>query len=332
MPRISVILAVHNGERYLPHSIESILGQSFGDFEFFIVDDGSDDASGAIIDRYAAVDPRIRAIHTGRSGRAAIPRNLALEQVCGEYVTFIDHDDWCEPDRFALMVEGLDRHPAWVAAIHDVKLAHEDGSEWLGTWFHNRQNFIQATAVFQARGDGWHESGPEYFPLMCRGNMCITMQSVFIARARVDFSRIRFDPVFRIFEDYDLWMQLALMGRFGYLDRVLSYYRQHPGGTSRNLRAKASDELLMHHRNLARATGASLDSAELARYARYIADLHARFAWDLESAGEIAAAREEYRAAIRLDPSARYRWRLAKTYPPISMLRTMRTGAGGPTP
>lgn len=322
VPRVSIILAVHNGERYLSFALESVLGQSFGSFELLVVDDGSTDGTRAVIDRAVAADARVRAFHIGPSGRAAIPRNLALAEVRGEFVTFIDHDDWWEPDRLMRMVDGLEAHPGWVAAIHDVKLAHEDGSEWIGTWFHNRQEFNASTRVFLPCGDAWHESGPEYFPLMCRGNMCIIMQSVFIARHRLDFSRIRFDADFRIFEDYDLWMQLVLMGRFGYLDRVLAYYRQHPGGISRNLRAKAEDELLMHHKNYPQAADC-LRPDELAGYRAYIAELHGRFAWTLESAGEADTARVQYRAAARWSPSVRTFWRLVKSYPPMSALRAL---------
>ena len=88
MPRISVIVPVYKVERYLPCCIDSILKQSFTDFELILVDDGSPDASSEICDRYKGIDNRVRVIHKANGGVSSA-RNLGLEQSQGEWIVFV---------------------------------------------------------------------------------------------------------------------------------------------------------------------------------------------------------------------------------------------------
>jgi len=90
-------MLTYNRERYVGRAIESILRQTFTDFEFIIVDNGSFDRSGAIADEYAANDSRITVIHCER-GNIGSGRNIGLDAAKGEYIAFIDDDDWAEPD------------------------------------------------------------------------------------------------------------------------------------------------------------------------------------------------------------------------------------------
>jgi glycosyltransferase involved in cell wall biosynthesis len=96
-PKVSVIMPVYNVENYVSRAIESILNQTLDDFEFLIVDDGSSDSSGKVCDAYASRDGRVRVFHRTNSGAPAA-RNFALDQASGEYVYFLDSDDWAEPD------------------------------------------------------------------------------------------------------------------------------------------------------------------------------------------------------------------------------------------
>ncbi|MBO5676389.1 MAG: glycosyltransferase family 2 protein [Bacteroidaceae bacterium] len=92
-PKISVILPVYNTEKYLHHCIDSILAQTFTDFELLLIDDGSKDGSGKICDEYSAKDSRIRVFHK-ENGGVSSARNLGLRNAQGEWIIFIDSDDW----------------------------------------------------------------------------------------------------------------------------------------------------------------------------------------------------------------------------------------------
>ena len=97
IPKISVIVPVCNVEQYLPRCIDSILAQTFKNFELLLVDDGSQDSSGRICDEYATKDNRIRVFHK-ENGGVSSARNLGLDNARGEWLAFIDADDWISPD------------------------------------------------------------------------------------------------------------------------------------------------------------------------------------------------------------------------------------------
>lgn len=94
---ISVIMLTYNREKLVGRAIESILGQTFSNFEYIIIDNGSTDRSGMIADQYAQKDSRVHVIHKKR-GNIGSGRNTGLDAAKGEYIAFIDDDDWCEPD------------------------------------------------------------------------------------------------------------------------------------------------------------------------------------------------------------------------------------------
>ena len=104
---ISVIVPVYNAEAYLHHCVNSILIQSYTDFELLLVDDGSPDRCGAICDEYAAKDCRIRVFHK-ENGGVSSARNLGLEQAQGEWVTFVDSDDWLAEECFESLMSADD--------------------------------------------------------------------------------------------------------------------------------------------------------------------------------------------------------------------------------
>ena len=98
-PVLSVIVPVYNTKEHLPRCLDSILSQGFSDFELLLVDDGSTDGSGAICDDYSAKDSRVRVFHK-KNGGVSTARNVGLENADGQWLTFIDSDDWIEEDYF----------------------------------------------------------------------------------------------------------------------------------------------------------------------------------------------------------------------------------------
>ena len=100
MATVSVIMPCHNGEKYLRHALDSVLAQTFQDWELLIVDDGSTDGSTAIAEEYCAKDSRIRLLHTECStGKPATPRNVGIEAAQGRFIAFLDCDDQWLPDK-----------------------------------------------------------------------------------------------------------------------------------------------------------------------------------------------------------------------------------------
>lgn len=92
-PKVSIIVPVYKVEQYIEKCIQSILGQSYRNFELILIDDGSPDSSGSICDRYAAEDSRVRVVHKQNEG-VSVARNTGLDIATGDYITFIDSDDY----------------------------------------------------------------------------------------------------------------------------------------------------------------------------------------------------------------------------------------------
>ena len=106
MPKISVIVPVYNAEKYLHRCIDSILAQTFTDFELLLINDGSKDDSGKICDEYAAKDVRVRVFHK-ENGGASSARNMGLENAKGEWITFVDSDDTLLQNALEVLYESL---------------------------------------------------------------------------------------------------------------------------------------------------------------------------------------------------------------------------------
>lgn len=101
-PKISVIVPVYNAEQYLPRCIDSILSQTFTDFELLMIDDGSTDNSGEICDEYEKKDDRIRVFHKENEG-ISVTREFGINHVNGQFIQFVDSDDWIEFNMLELM-------------------------------------------------------------------------------------------------------------------------------------------------------------------------------------------------------------------------------------
>lgn len=127
MPKISVITPVYKVEKYLKKCIDSILNQSFTDYELFIVDDGSPDSCGRIADEYAVKDPRVHVIHK-ENGGAPSARNAGIEEAAGEYLYFPDADDWLEPDYLQGLYNTAEQTGADLVISGFVMEYYEDGS------------------------------------------------------------------------------------------------------------------------------------------------------------------------------------------------------------
>ena len=106
--KVSVIVPVYNTEKYLNKCIDSILAQTFTDFELLLIDDGSTDNSGFICDEYAEKDKRVKVFHK-ENGGVSRARNLGIDNAQGEYLSFIDSDDYIRPEMYSELVAIADK-------------------------------------------------------------------------------------------------------------------------------------------------------------------------------------------------------------------------------
>ncbi len=133
IPKLSIIVPVYNTESYLYKCIDSIINQQFKDLEIILVNDGSSDNSGKICDEYAEIDNRIRVLHIKNQG-VSNARNRGIELARGDYIGFIDSDDWIDEDMYSNMLNNLTTYNADIImcghVIYDGKNEHYIGFPW----------------------------------------------------------------------------------------------------------------------------------------------------------------------------------------------------------
>jgi glycosyltransferase involved in cell wall biosynthesis len=205
MPTLSVNMIAYNTARYVAEAVESILCQTYPDFEFIIIDDGSTDGTGAILERYAARDARIRLVRRENRGIVA-SRNEALALSTGEFVAVMDSDDVALPDRLERQVTFLREHPDVVC---------------VGGWLELIDGAGRRLIQFQTpTDDAWLQQRA------LRGRTPMTGPTMTMRRQDVEVVG-RYRPGYDPTEDLDLLLRLGERGHLVVLPQVVLRYRLH---------------------------------------------------------------------------------------------------------
>lgn len=145
---ISIIVPVYNVEEYLIKCINSILSQTFTDFELILVDDGSKDGSGAICDEYSEKDNRVRVIH-GTNGGASLARNIAMDSVNGKYTMFCDSDDFLYSDSMEILYSTIKKSNYDCVSMDYNVINSADSTERIITHFYGETVFLNSNDKIQ---------------------------------------------------------------------------------------------------------------------------------------------------------------------------------------
>lgn len=129
-PKISIIIPVYNVEPYLSRCIDSVLNQSFSNFELILINDGSTDKSGDICDEYATKDSRLTVIHQGNKG-VSDARNRGLDIAKGEYIGFVDPDDYIDYNMYQILFELIEEYTADISFCGYKRISELDSHEYL---------------------------------------------------------------------------------------------------------------------------------------------------------------------------------------------------------
>lgn len=209
-PTVSVLMPVYNGDRYLVEAIESILAQTFTDFEFLIINDGSTDRSGTLLEKYAARESRIRLI--SRENRGLVQTlNELLELSQGRFLARMDADDISLPDRFAQQVQFLQQNPDYVCVGGSYELIDPQGR-----------------TVLQL---GMPETHAEIQQAILEGRTIINHPCAMICRSALQEIG-GYDEAMRTVEDLDMLLRLSEVGLLANLKDNVLKYRFHPQSVS----------------------------------------------------------------------------------------------------
>ncbi len=208
MPKVSVIIPTYNRANYIGEAIESVLAQTYQDYEIIVVDDGSTDNTRKVLEQF---DGHIEYIYQENRGEAAA-RNTGLLVSKGEYLVLLDSDDTILPQKLERQVAFLDTHPSVGVVYSDLYFVDEDGKQ-----------LMLHSAYKGKKGD----SGNVLEALIRRGNF-IPVHSAMVRRSCFDVVG-QFNESLFIGTDWEMWLRLAEQYTFQYIDIPSGNYRVHAG-------------------------------------------------------------------------------------------------------
>lgn len=223
---ISIIVPIYNTEKYLHQCLDSILNQTYTNFEVLLINDGSTDSSGMICQEYVGRDSRFRYFEKDNGG-AASARNLGLERSGGAYITFIDSDDWVEPNYLDVLYTALKENDTDVA-ISTYKRFAQDGVFYLRSYSREDDEFLN---IGTRSRDSFLEILPRLGEL---DHSFYSISSKLIKREII--GNLLFDEQISYAEDLNFFFHLYLGVESVVYVRDYTYiYRTHDASTSQNI-------------------------------------------------------------------------------------------------
>jgi glycosyltransferase involved in cell wall biosynthesis len=219
-PQVTVFIPVYNREKYVSDAIDSILAQSFTDFELLLIDDGSTDGSVEIMKSYT--DPRVRLVCNESNLGIPKTRNIGIRLARGEYIAMLDSDDYVYPNRLARQVAFLDRHQDYAM---------------VGSW--------TATMDEEGRASGKIKRLP-VSPGEIQSRLlfrCCLLQSSIMARTAI-LQEYWYREEYPVCQDVDLFVRIARKHKLGNLPEVLAYSRVHADRVTREKAQLVKDKNL----------------------------------------------------------------------------------------
>lgn len=282
--KISVLIAAYNADMYIAETLSSLQAQTYGDFEVIVVDDGSIDLTGEIVNRFCLDDSRFKLVSQNNNGAGAA-RNLAFQHSSGDYIVILDADDRVLPEKFEIQSNYLDANP-------DVGVVYSD------TYFCDAQG--NRIALESNKWPERHCSGDIFGKII---NSNVTAVHAAMVR-RVCLERVGLHQVEKdLIGDWDLWVRIAEYYPFHYQDLPLADYRIHENMSQLSTRSDLlSAQVVATLEENARRERFSLLSPVLR------ADYYYGYGKALLRCRRARDARFAFGKSIRLDPVAVRSW------------------------
>ena len=290
--RVSVVIPAYNSEKYIGQTIESVLRQSFPDWEMVILDDGSRDRTVEIARSYAARDPRIR-VHPRENGGVAAARNSGFAETdpASEFVSFLDNDDTWEPDALEVLVRALDDNARCSAAHGLAQSMDERGNRPDADTL---EDFLRARrGIIGARCQDWPLDAPTTFAVLAFHNYTLSPGTSLIRRSA--FEKVQgFDPRTVPCDDWDLALRISREGDYAFVNRVVLHWRRHAQAAS-NVSSRWRRAFLYSRLKMIRSSANTPSQRQIAKTAYLLSCAEIRAgAFKALTHGKLAPAAKEF--------------------------------------
>ena len=274
MVQVSVIIPAYNQGHYLAEAIQSVLKQTFRDFEILVIDDGSTDNTAEITQGFS--DQRVVYYYQPNKGLSAA-RNTGLRHARGEFISYLDSDDLFLPKKLEFLITALRQNPRWGMVAGQALIINENGAQ---------------------TGNIYASPLPEPIENLLLGNP-LHVGSVLVHR-RWQALAGEFDESLRSYEDWDMWLRLAKIGcQFGWVDEPVAYYRFHTAQMTRIGRQMTEATFAVVDKTF---TDPNLPESWRALKDKAYSNANLRAMAQSYLAEDINQAQAYMREAIRLDP------------------------------
>jgi len=280
-PLVSIITPTYNRADFISEAVESVLVQSYPDFELLIVDDGSEDNTSEVLGPYLN-DSRIKLFRQENQGQS-VARNLALAEAKGEFICFLDSDNYWPKEKLEQQVRLFEKHPETDVLYGDNVIINEEGREL------SRKNMSRYSGSIARQ--------------MIKDN-CVAMNTT-MARRKCFDEMGGMSGKRRVADDYDLWLRLSAKYIFRYEPEYWAWYRvmEDQISSDKTRRFKVNEEIIRDFRR------DYPDALSIKEFDRGFAHFHLRKGRYLGSAGRKAEGIKEIGKAIRYAPLEYTVWR-----------------------
>lgn len=298
LPRVSVVVPCYNAERFVAATLRAVLAQAGASLEVIVVDDGSTDASVAIVEQQF---PQVRLIRRTNGG-VATARNAGIAAATGDWVAFCDADDIWLPGKLAAQFAAMDGVPG-------CRMSYTAWHVWVSGEAEPEPQLLQRLAAEAGDTRRWSGATGWLYPELLLD--CVVWTSTVLMQRSLLTEIGDFDPGLRIGEDYDLWFRASRVTPIERVARPLALYRQHPASITRSA-PKANYKGLIVQSALARWGYAGPDGRRMSEVAvqRMLAKTWSDYAAAQLAAGERGAARASVRQALGHQPAHVPGWKL----------------------
>lgn len=259
-PLVSIVLPTYNRANYLSRSIRSVIEQDYQNWELLVIDNNSIDQTDYIVNGFC--DTRVKLYKINNEGSIGMSRNLGIMHSKGEWIAFLDSDDWWFPNKLSVCLDECKNSADFI--FHDLRIAIDD------------------QVCYFRKVSGWKLKSPILRDLLVRGNAianssAMVRKSVFEKIGKIN-ENIEINPCV----DYHTWLKVStITDSFLYIPKSLGVYRVHGGGVSQR------DMSLSHEKSIYEFTKI-LSKSELAAIERKITFMHARYLYVNKQRHEIA--------------------------------------------
>jgi glycosyltransferase involved in cell wall biosynthesis len=283
-----VVIPTYNRAHYIAESIQSVLDQTYRDFELIIVDDGSTDNTKEVVSGFK--DPRIRYIYQERRGVAAAA-NVGIKASTGEYIGLMASDDIWLPRYLELQLALLDSHPETSVVCSDMYIFDSDTGTSLGRlWQDKSDRYLRETQ------DGIRQPLTEF---LSRGALFTTQTSIINHKVFHEVGYLD-ESLPNGNEDYDMFVRILHRFSIGIVNQPLAKYRRHRDSLSRNFEQLYRGRLAVINKML---NNYSLSDEHIKLVQRRLARTHCEYGWEkIRESGGVVRGREKLLAAIRVNP------------------------------